>query len=33
MQSEEFCIVMYIRVSSAKSRTVLFETYSGRSLM
>ena len=32
-QSVELWIVKYRRVSSAKSRTVLLETYSGRSFM
>ena len=33
VQSEELWIVRYRRVSSAKSRTVVLETYYGRSLM
>ena len=33
VQSEELWIVRYRRVSSAKSSTVLLETYSERSLM
>ena len=33
MQSEELWIIKYMRVSSAKRRTVLLEMYCGRSFM